>query len=76
MLWSSFGSEGYTLALAYSKSNTVSGPWQQNPELLFSKDGGHGMLFKTLEGKLMVSLHAPNEGLKERPCFFEVDREI
>ena len=76
MLWSSFGSEGYTLALAYSESNTVAGPWKQDPELLFSKDGGHGMLFRTLEGKLMVSLHAPNEGLKERPCFFEVDREI
>ena len=76
MLWSSFGAEGYTLALAHSESNTVKGPWKQDPKLLFSKDGGHGMLFKALDGRLMGSLHSPNEKLKERPCFFDVTGKI
>ena len=76
MLWSSFGKDGYTLALAHSESNTVAGPWKQDPELLFSQNGGHGMLFMTLDGKLMVSLHSPNVNLNERPCFFEVTRDI
>ena len=76
MLWSSFGEEGYTLALAHSESNTVHGPWKQEPELLFSKNGGHGMLFKSIEGKLMVSLHSPNVNLDEKPVFFEVKCSI
>ncbi len=76
MLWSSFGAEGYTLALAHSKSNTVEGPWVQDPEPLFTKNGGHGMLFKTFEGKLTVSLHYPNVNLEEKPVFFEIKRSI
>ena len=76
MLWSSFGAEGYTLALAHSKSNTVDGPWVQDPEPLFTKNGGHGMLFKTFEGKLTVSLHYPNVNLEEKPVFFEIKRSI
>ncbi len=72
LLWSSFGKDGYTLALAHSDTNTVHGPWQQEEKLLFSKDGGHGMLFKDLEGNLMGSLHSPNETGKERPIFFPV----
>ena len=74
LLWSSFGKEGYTLALAHSESNTIAGPWIQDPKLLFSKDGGHGMLFKNLEGKLMGALHSPNINGEERPIFFEITR--
>ena len=76
MLWSSFGAEGYTLALAHSRSNTVDGPWIQDPEPLFAKNGGHGMLFKTFEGELNVSLHYPNVNLEEKPVFFEIKRSI
>ena len=76
MLWSSFGAEGYTLALARSESNTVEGPWIQDPEPLFTQNGGHGMLFKTLDGKLNVSLHYPNVNLEEKPVFFEIKRSI
>lgn len=75
MLWSSFGVEGYTLAMAHSESNTVHGPWKQDPDLLFSKDGGHGMIFTSLEGKLMGALHSPNKTGLERPYFFEVNLE-
>ena len=61
MLWSSFGKEGYAMSIAKSQSGSILGPWIQEKEPLFSKDGGHGMLFKTFDGKLMLTVHAPNE---------------
>ena len=39
------------------------------------KDGGHGMVFRTKEGRLMMALHSPNTHLEERPFFFEVVEE-
>ena len=76
LLWSSFGTEGYTLAVAKSGSNTIKGPWVQRPELLFSKDGGHGMLFKAYDGRVMGTLHSPNINGEERPYFFDVTGKI
>ncbi len=76
MLWSSFCEGGYALAMAHSKSNTIEGPWVQDPELIFGENGGHGMLFKDLSGNLMVTLHSPNIDLKERPVFFKIDKDI
>jgi len=75
MLWSSFGKKGYVQALARSKSGKITGPWIQEKELLFDEDGGHGMVFRTFEGRLMLSLHAPNSGGRERPRLFPL-REL
>lgn len=73
MLWSSFGDEGYVEALAVSESGTLAGPWTHGHAPLFKKDGGHGMLFTNKEGRLLLSLHAPNEHLRERPHFYELE---
>ena len=67
-LWASFSEEGYTEGLALSKSGEINGPWEQL-EPLFRKDGGHGMVFCTREGQLYLTLHTPNEHLKEHPVF-------
>jgi arabinan endo-1,5-alpha-L-arabinosidase len=75
LLWSSFGAQGYALGIARSESGTIQGPWRQDPEPLFAKDGGHGMLFRTFTGKLMLTLHTPNQTPNERPAFFEVIEE-
>lgn len=72
MLWSSFGEEGYTEALAYHEGNGIVGKWTQDDRLLFKKDGGHGMIFKDLQGRLLLTLHSPNEHLKEYPHFYEL----
>lgn len=74
MIWSSFKSESYAIGIAESTTGKVTGPWKQQPNLLFEKNGGHGMLFKSLEGKLMLTLHGPNspDG-KERAQIFEVE---
>lgn len=73
MLWSSFGEHGYTLAVARSETGHVTGPWAQDPTPLWTKDGGHGMLFHTFDGKLYVTFHSPNQSPHERPVFLEVE---
>ena len=71
-LWASFSETGYTEAQAMSESGTVQGPWKQ-VEPLFWRDGGHGMVFRDLQGRLMLTLHSPNEHLLERPCFYPIE---
>lgn len=72
MLWSSQGKEGYAMGMAISE-NGIKGPWKQLDEPIFSKDGGHGMVFE-FNNKKYISLHSPNGPfLSERPHFFEVE---
>ncbi len=73
MLWSSMGSEGYTEAIAVSDNGDIDGRWIQRDELLFKKDGGHGMIFKSFDGRLLLALHSPNKHPLERPAFFELE---
>jgi beta-xylosidase len=75
MLWSSFGAEGYTEALAYSDNGDITGNWIHEDRLLFKKDGGHGMIFKDYEGNLLLTLHTPNEHLKEHPEFYRLEEK-
>jgi len=63
MLWSSyeknnFGRDGYVETVARSKTGDLKGPWEQLPPLV-RNDSGHGMLFRTFEGQLMLVLHQP-----------------
>ncbi|MBW7454813.1 glycoside hydrolase family 43 protein [Paenibacillus sepulcri] len=73
MLWASFIHRSYALGIAVSASGKVTGPWMNEPEPLYSNDGGHGMLFRTFEGKLMLTIHTPNKTPLERPIFIEVE---
>ncbi|MGN1370526.1 MAG: glycoside hydrolase family 43 protein [Aristaeellaceae bacterium] len=74
MLWASFSRDGYTQGLARSSNGEITGEFKQ-VKPLFMKDGGHGMIFRTREGKLLMTLHSPNTHLEERPYFFEVVEE-
>ncbi|HEX3358466.1 MAG TPA: glycoside hydrolase family 43 protein [Tepidisphaeraceae bacterium] len=58
MLWASYDTKGYVETLARSKSGKIEGPWEQLPPLV-GNDSGHGMLFHTFDGKLMMVLHHP-----------------
>ncbi|MFT3746531.1 MAG: glycoside hydrolase family 43 protein [Pyrinomonadaceae bacterium] len=73
MVWSSFSKTGYTVGIARSESGKLAGPWKQQDEPIFSADGGHPMLFKRLDGQLMMSFHSPNKGGLERTKLFEMD---
>lgn len=67
MLWSTSGAEGYTMGTARSRNGKITGPWTQDSLPLFSKDGGHGMLFARFDGQQMLTIHAPNVHPNERP---------
>ena len=75
MLWSSFGEEGYTQAMAFSDNDDITGNWKPASQLLFELDGGHGMIFKALDGTLYLALHSPNEHLLERPVFYLLEEQ-
>lgn len=66
MLWSSFGDEGYAMGIATSESGRVAGPWAQEPEPLWARNGGHGMVFTDSLGTHRLVFHEPNDTPNER----------
>lgn len=68
MLWSTYqkdkaqsgGTLGgdYVQTFAVSRSGRLEGPWEQGRPLV-RRDSGHGMLFHTFDGDLMMVLHRP-----------------
>ena len=76
MLWSSWVFDKYTQGVAYSESGTLDGPWVQEKAPITPPNYGHGMLFRTFEGKLLMSVHSHKKvnGRTIRiPHLFEVD---
>jgi len=72
MIWSSFSENGYVEAVAYSDNGEITGKWMHKPELLFSKDGGHGMIFASKTGELTFIMHSPNVSPNERPVIINI----
>lgn len=72
MLWSSYDKDGYVQTLARSRSGKLQGPWEQLPPLLH-RDSGHGMLFRTFEGQLMLVVHRPFKNARGK--LYEVSDE-
>ena len=75
MLWSAFGEEGYAMGIAHSASGSVLGPWQQQEQPIWAKNGGHGMLLQTTEGSTHLIFHAPNDTPNERVVMVPVTVE-
>jgi len=73
MIWSSFRGGQYAQGMAVSESGSVMGPWRQVPQPLYESDGGHGMIFRTLDGRIMLALHTPNKTPYERAIFIELE---
>lgn len=79
MLWTSWVFDEYTQGVAYSQSGTLDGPWIQEKEPITPPNYGHGMLFRTFEGKLLMSVHSHKkvDGRTVRiPHLFEVDDSV
>lgn len=72
MLWSSYNKDGYVQTIARSKSGKLEGPWQQLEPLVYN-DSGHGMLFRTFEGRLMLVLHRPFRRPQARAKIYEME---
>lgn len=84
MVWSNFGADGYSVAIAHSSNGRLDGTWTHEPSRLYCKsqgwpyDGGHAMTFMGLDGRLYLSFHSPNTPVgdrRERPCFLAVREE-
>ena len=74
MLWSSWGENRYAQGIAYSTSGSIKGPWVQEEKAFKGDNSGHGMLFRTFEGKLLYILHhAEGENGARKPQIWTVD---
>jgi len=76
MIWTSWVYNVYTQGVAYSSDGTLNGPWIQEKDPITPPNFGHGMLFRTLEGKLLMAIHS-HQSINGRtlriPHLFEVD---
>ena len=78
MIWSNTMQRGdgkapdYCVFVRKSYGGKLAGPWSRDG-LLFSRNGGHGMIFKTFDGRLMLTLHQPNISPYERMVLFEIE---
>ncbi|MBR4662050.1 MAG: S-layer homology domain-containing protein [Clostridia bacterium] len=84
MIWSNYDVFGYCVAIAKSESGDVTGPWAQIEDRLYSYgmfgtwEGGHGMIFRALDGNMYLSYHSPNDKTDDRgsvPCFMRIREE-
>ena len=73
MLWSGWGEERYLQLVCYSESGTIDGPWVQEPEPFLGNNSGHGMLFRTFDGKLMYVVHHVEGNGPRKPQYWNVD---
>lgn len=75
MMWSSNGAEGYAMGVAESTTGKITGPWKHHEAPLYSKDGGHGMVFSSLDGcQRILTIHTPNYPRgEERAIFLSFD---
>ena len=77
MLWSSWIHDVYAQGVAYSQSGTLAGPWIQEPQPLTPLNYGHGMIFRTFDGRTLMSVHSheqlSQDKVERRPHFFIVD---
>jgi GH43 family beta-xylosidase len=68
MIWSSFYKGRYLVLEA--EADSLLGEWTHGGSR-FDFDGGHAMIFNTLEGQRMIALHRPNVANFERAFFCE-----
>lgn len=73
MIWSSFIHGDYAIGIAESTTGRIAGPWKQQDTPLFSKDGGHGMIFRSFDGKLYITFHGPNDWGHEKAHIYEIE---
>ena len=67
MIWSSFYGGRYLVLDA--ESDSIKGKWNHGGSR-FDFDGGHAMVFNTLDGTRTIALHAPNKADFERAKFY------
>lgn len=76
MIWTSWIHKDYTMGVAYSESGSIKGPWIQEKDPITPPNYGHGMIFRDLQGRDILSLHSHsdiNGRYVRHPTFWQVD---
>ncbi|MES1225316.1 MAG: glycoside hydrolase family 43 protein [Bacteroidota bacterium] len=76
MIWTSWVYDVYTQGVDYSQTGTLDGPWIQEKDPITPPNYGHGMLFYTLNGQLLMAIHSHkniNGRYRRIPHLFEAD---
>ena len=77
MIWTSWVYNVYTQGVAYSESGTLDGPWVHESDPITPPNFGHGMIFKTFEGRDVMAVHShyvdENGHYIRHPHLFEVN---
>lgn len=73
MLWSTWGEGRYLQGICYSQSGKIAGPWVQEKEAFLGNNSGHGMLFRTFDGKLRYIVHHVEGNGPRKPQLWEAD---
>ena len=72
LIWSNFiEGHGYCVFVRSAANGKLAGPWTKD-EILYDGNGGHAMIFKALDGRLMLTLHQPNDEPKERMRLYQL----
>ena len=58
MIWTSWHGGRYVQGVAYSTTGKIDGPWKHEPLPITPDNYGHGMLFHTFDGELLMSIHS------------------
>ncbi len=58
MIWTSWHGDRYVQGVAYSSTGQLSGPWVHEALPITPDNYGHGMLFHSFEGQLLMSIHS------------------
>lgn len=71
MIWSTSINDKYAECIVRFNEGSIKGEFEHLKPLI-DDDGGHGMIFNSLDGRLMLTFHTPNITDYERPEFVEL----
>lgn len=79
MIWTSWNGDRYVQGVAYSSNGKLNGTWTHESLPITPDNYGHGMLFRTFDGQLLMSIHSNRnidldaQRFERHPTFFVMD---
>lgn len=79
MIWTSWRSGVYVQGVSYSDNGKLNGNWTHSTTPVTPDNHGHGMLFRTFDGQLLMSIHSNRnidlnkQQFERHPALFIVD---
>ena len=79
MIWTSWRDGVYVQGVSYSDNGRLDGNWSHEPMPVTPDNHGHGMMFRTFDGQLLMSIHSNRnidldaQHFERHPVFFVMD---